>query len=342
MPSSEGKLVTESQLTLLSVLSDGEFHSGESLGQKMQVSRAAIWKQLRALSALGIEVESQKGLGYRIYGGLDLLNHDVFKSLISQPVEPLLSMITIFPVVKSTNQYLLGKLAQGDEGSGALCMAEYQTRGRGRRGRLWQSSYAGSLCLSLAWRFDQGVAVLEGLSLVVGVVICEVLESFGIEGVMLKWPNDLLFQGKKLAGILIEMTGDASGVCDIVVGVGLNIALSCDASEEIDQPWVDLKHIVQGQGLPSRNQLAAGIINRLVPTLNEYQEKGFSAWLKAWEARNAHQGVEVNVITPAKSVSGVVMGVNCSGGLRLNIGGQEKVFLGGEVSLRSGVNAILS
>lgn len=342
MSESLNKAISNSQLALLSTLSDGEFHSGESLGQKMAVSRAAIWKQLQALMGLGLEVESQRGLGYRICGGLDLLDRESITAELADQTREGVSSFDILPVTVSTNQYLLNGLASGGKASGALCMAEYQTGGRGRRGRAWHSSFAGSLCMSFAWRFDQGVAALEGLSLAVGVVVCQAIESIGVQGVSLKWPNDVLYGGRKLAGILLEMSGDASGLCDVVIGVGLNVRMPEGVAQEIDQPWVDLRSIVGGSQAFSRNQVAVAITNRLVPLLRGYQVDGFSPYKMEWESRNAHQAMLVEVSTPARVERGVVQGVTSSGGLMLKVDGETKVFLGGEVSLRGKGNVPLS
>lgn len=323
--------MNSTQQLLIKCLADGCFHSGEELGREAGVSRAAVWKHLQQLDALGIDVTRQKGRGYVVVGGLSLLDADRMQSLLTAEAAALLSALDILLQTESTNQYLLDQVAS----SGAhaqVCFAERQTRGRGRRGRHWVSPFAANIYMSMSWRFTQGVAALEGLSLAIGVAVCDALQAMGFEHLQLKWPNDILLGGRKLAGILIELAGDVSGECYVVVGLGLNVNMPNSMAMQIDQPWTDLASI--STGLPDRNRIAAMLLNGLIPLLSRYEQDGFGRYRGAWESRNAYQGQRVNLITPATTVSGVMLGVSGSGGLRLQVDGLEQVYLGGEVSLR--------
>lgn len=323
--------MNNTQQLLIKCLADGRFHSGEELGREAGVSRAAVWKHLQQLDALGIDVTRQKGKGYVVAGGLSLLDESRIRSLLSSDAASVLAGLHLLLQTASTNQFLLDRVKSADAHAQA-CFVERQTAGRGRRGREWVSPFAANIYMSMAWRFTLGVAALEGLSLAVGVAVCEALQAMGYEHLQLKWPNDILLNGRKLAGILIELAGDASGECFVVVGLGLNVNMPEPAAAQIDQPWTDLASI--SAGLPDRNGIAATLLNGLTPLLSGYERDGFGRYRGAWESRNAYQGQIVSLITPATTVSGVMLGVSDSGGLRLQVDGLEQVHLGGEISLR--------
>src|SRR6056297_552208 len=250
------------QADLLARLADGEFHSGQVLADDMGVSRTAIWKQLARLEGLGLQLESVRGRGYRIPGGLDLLSEERIRLGLSSEAEKLAAEIAVLPVVDSTNSELLRRQLF-PPGQSLICTAEQQQSGRGRRGRDWISPFARSVYLSLTWDFAQGAAALEGLSLAAGVCVARALRATGVAVPQLKWPNDVLYDGRKVGGILIEMTGDAAGPARVVLGVGVNVAMPSAVADGIDQPWTDLAAIA-GRDLPSRSALVAGLLNALL------------------------------------------------------------------------------
>ncbi len=325
---------------ILHCLADGNWHSGEELGEVLGVTRAAVWKQLQKLQRLGIQVVSQKGKGYAIPEGLDLLSAEQLRCALANlpPIgDGLLPRIEVHPVLDSTNAFVMRQ----PDAHALACLAELQTAGRGRRGRVWHSPFARNLYLSLGWQFEGGAAALEGLSLAVGVAVVQSLESFGFTSLSLKWPNDILANRKKLAGILIEMSGDLSGRCQVVVGIGLNVAMpGLDAGEireaVIDQPWIDLSQLAELQSLlmPSRNQLAAAMIHSVTSVLSEYARVGFAAYVLEWEKRNAYAGQEV-VLSGQVDQRGLLLGVNHQGAVRLQTAEGEQHFYGGEISLRA-------
>lgn len=294
------------------------------------MTRAGVWKRLQGLTALGIAVESVKGRGYRVPGGLNLLSQQEIATGLPSEAQRLLATLSCLHEVDSTNQYLLRQ----DAVRGDVCLAERQSAGRGRRGRIWRSPFGQNLYLSLRWQYEQGVAALEGLSLAVGAIIAQVLEqNFNITGLQLKWPNDLLLHGRKLGGVLIEVGGDLTGDCAVVVGVGLNVSMSrAVGTEAIDQPWTDL--LMQGHSV-DRNQLAVALLSQLLPALVSYPQLGFGHYRQAWLQRAAFIGQEVELTMPGRNLSGVMLGVDSGGSLVIEVGGQQHTFVGGEVSLRA-------
>ncbi|WP_394202022.1 biotin--[acetyl-CoA-carboxylase] ligase [Marinagarivorans algicola] len=316
---------------LITCLADGEYHSGEYLGQQLGVGRAAIWKMVQQLQQAGLLIESVRGRGYRAAGGIDLLNAESINAQLSLAAKHCVSTLQVVRQIGSTNS----TLATGEYGAGAVMLAEQQTAGRGRRGRSWVSPLASNIYLSVRWHFHQGIANLEGLSLAVGVALAEALGFHGVDDVQLKWPNDLWLKGKKLGGVLVEIGGDVNGDCYAVVGVGLNIAMPKAVAQDIDQPWIDLASVGVTD---SRNAIAASLISHLVVLLSSYQVQGFARYKSAWLARNALQGQSVSV-TGAAQLTGKVVGLSESGGLVLQTLSGEQVINGGEVSVRKMVQA---
>ena len=321
--------------SVLPLLADGEFCSGQVLADALGVSRTAVWKQLNKVAEdLGLEIESVKGRGYRIPGGLDLLSEPSIRQALTDRAASLCRELQLLDEVDSTNAEVLRSLQQGG-GSGLVCTAESQSAGRGRRGRSWVSPYAGNLYLSVGWQFSQGAAALEGLSLAVGVAIARGLAAEGVAGVQLKWPNDLLAGGAKLGGVLLEMTGDAAGLCQVVVGVGINVAMPASAAGAIDQDWTDVRALTAGQP-PGRNTLLAAMLNELLPLLATFEETGFRSWQEAWQALDAFAGSPVVLHSASRKLAGRALGVDERGALQLETStGVQSVF-GGEISLRPG------
>lgn len=315
--------------TLLTTLSDGQFHSGDVLGDQFGVSRTAIWKQLKKVEDLGISLESVKGKGYRIPGGLDLLDPEAVSELLLPEVSEIVSDLDVRDVVDSTNVIALNQAMSG--ASGYICTAEQQTAGKGRRGKVWASPYASNLYISVVWEFAGGAAALEGLSLAVGVAVAEALNQAGVEGIQLKWPNDILCQGRKLAGILLEVAGDVAGPCRVVVGIGLNVNMP--VTTHIDQPWIDVKEI--NHDAANRNQLLASILNQLMPLLSNFEQQGFSSYRDRWLALDAYAGREVALLLGEETIVGKAVGVDRTGAVLVDTGLGVRKFSGGEVSLRS-------
>jgi BirA family biotin operon repressor/biotin-[acetyl-CoA-carboxylase] ligase len=333
--------VSDTQSKILDILKDGAFHSGEALGEKVGCSRTAVWKHLQKLEALGLVIETTKGTGYRIVGGVDLLDMEAIKGRLTVAARPHLSNINIFQTINSTNTYAR-ELAEKSSASGSVILAEQQTAGRGRRGKNWVSPFAANIYLSIVWGFEQGAQALEGLSLAIGVAVKRALTTHGVQGVKLKWPNDIYVEQKKLGGILLEMIGDPAGHCSVIVGVGLNVTMPASQANAIDQDWTDVTTELQdqqspgaGATVPARNNLAAALISEILPLLSTFQAQGFAAYRDEWQAADAFYGQAAVISTPKKSIAGIVKGVETNGALRLELeGGKIESFIGGELSLR--------
>ena len=311
-------------LTLISILADGEFHSGEQLGERLGMSRAAINKHVQTLRDWGVDVFTVPGKGYSLPEPIQLLNQAFISSQIKQ------GQVAVLPVIDSTNQYLLDRI--GTLQSGDACVAEYQQAGRGRRGRKWFSPFGANLYLSMYWRLEQGPAAAIGLSLVIGIVMAEVLRDLGASQVRVKWPNDLYLQDRKLAGILVELTGKTGDAAQIVIGAGINLTMRQVESDVINQGWINL----QEAGIAiDRNTLAARLINDLHAALELFEQEGLTPYLSRWEKLDNFINRPVKLIIGDKEIVGISRGIDAQGALLLEQDGVTKAWVGGEISLRS-------
>lgn len=311
-------------LTLVSLLADGEFHSGEQLGEKLGMSRAAINKHIQTLRDWGIDVFTVPGKGYSLPGPIQLLNESFIHSHIKS------GSVTVLPVIDSTNQYLLDRLSELE--SGDACIAEYQQAGRGRRGRKWFSPFGANLYLSMYWRLEQGPAAAIGLSLVIGIVMAEVLHELGAGQVRVKWPNDLYLHDRKLAGILVELTGKTGDAAQIVIGAGINLAMRQVESHIVNQGWINL----QEAGIKvDRNELAVRLIEKLRASLREFEQEGLAPFLSRWEKLDNFIHRQVKLIIGDREIYGISRGIDNQGALLLEQNGVIKPWMGGEISLRS-------
>ncbi len=318
---------------LLTLLSTGEFVSGQAIADTLGVSRTAVWKQLNKLGEFDLELESVKGRGYRIPGGIELLDEARVRSGMQSRAQALLQRLDLCEDIQSTNAEALAALGAG-AGRGYVCSAERQSAGRGRRGRAWASPFARNLYVSAVWEYTQGAAALEGLSLAVGVAVARALERAGVKGTRLKWPNDVLFDGAKLGGILLEMSGDAAGPCQVVVGIGLNVDMPDSAAQHIDQAWTDLR---RAGGEVGRNALLGLLLDELLPLLADFESGGFAPWRDAWQGLDAYANRPVILSTGSQRSAGIARGVDERGALLLETAsGDVQPVYGGEVSLRPG------
>ena len=319
--------------SLLEFLSDGHFYTGNQLGERLGCSRAAVWKMIQALETAGVDIFHVRGKGYRLAQAVELLNAERILDAMSEGGRQSLAGLDVLFDVDSTNTYLMQR-PLGAEGNGRACLAEFQRLGRGRRGRQWISPFGGNLYLSLRWRFLRGAAELGGLSLAVGVALLRALRNEGVEGLGLKWPNDILLHGRKLAGVLLEISGETNGPCEVVIGVGLNVRATDFAHEAIDQPWSDLESSL-GRRV-ARNRLAAQVLSYLIDAVGQYDTDGLDSFRDEWQAADAFACREVVLQTPSAEILGVAQGVDEHGALILALqNGGRQHFYSGEVSLRA-------
>ena len=318
---------------LIRCLADGEFHSGELLAQQLGLSRAAIWKQIKGLrEQWGMEIHAVSGRGYRLAHPLELLQQDKILSTLPPETKDSLSGLEIHGILGSTNEYLMSQIADGVP-SGQTCLAEQQTAGRGRRGRKWISPYGSNIYLSIFWRFSLAPIELSGLSLAAGLATVRALNRLGVTEVGLKWPNDILWQERKLAGLLLEVTGESGGPSQVVLGLGLNTHMSNQQGENIDQPWVDLTNIPGGEKI-GRNQLAAELIHQLVNALKQFESSGLPPLLEEWQQQDLYHNKMIALQMGNRAIVGKHVGIDKNGALLLLHAGEISAYYAGEVSLR--------
>jgi len=323
----------ETHLRIIRRLADGELHSGADLAQALGISRAAVWKAVhKASEVLGLEVHSVRGRGYRLVAPLELLDSERILAALPRQARHRIERLEVYTDIDSTNSHLMRE-GQGGAPSGTLCLAERQRAGRGRRGRTWISPFGTNIYLSLLWRYPFGPAMLGGLSLAAGTAVAGVLEAKGVPDIGLKWPNDVLWHRRKLAGLLLEVAGEAQGPSLVVLGLGLNIRLPATQATAIDQPWADLDSVA-GLGAVSRNRLAARLAERLTDTMVRYGSDGLGPFLPEWERFDRYRGEPVEIRLADQSFSGIHAGVTPRGALRLDMDGNIRTFQAGEVSLR--------
>ncbi|BAN36315.1 biotin/acetyl-CoA-carboxylase ligase [Sulfuricella denitrificans skB26] len=316
---------------VLRLLSDGVFHSGEDMARQLNISRASIWQAMRNLDEAGVDLFRVPGRGYRLREPLNWIDKDKIYAGLGDKAG--FFDLEVADSLASTNSRLLEKSVQGAP-HGSCVITEMQTAGRGRRGREWHANLGGSLTFSLLWRFNQGAGFLSGLSLAVGVALMRALNQAGVPGAGLKWPNDVLHQHRKLAGILIELQGDMLGPSAAVIGIGINLKLSSKVLNRIDQAVVDIHSI--GGKVSERNLLLANILLHLADVLNEFDAGGFSILREEWLKYHAYQEKQVLLMLPdGNQHEGYLLDVADDGALLVRTAIGKQRFTSGEISLRT-------
>jgi BirA family biotin operon repressor/biotin-[acetyl-CoA-carboxylase] ligase len=321
------------RIDLLKLLADGALHSGEELAARLGVSRAAVWKRLQQLEEWGIAVEALTGRGYRLESPVDLLDADEIRSRLPQDALGRLRRLEVHEALDSTSDRLL---AVDDLPSGRFdaCLAEFQSAGRGRRGRRWVAPFASGLCLSIGWNYRDAPAALSALSLAAGVAVLRALGRLGIAGLALKWPNDVVRDDSKLGGILIDLRGEAAGPAYVVVGVGINVRLPASARKRLAEEGVDAVDLAALGPPPARNALAAALVAELSNALGEYGARGLAAFAAEWQDADALAGRTIAVLHGGQTLHGRARGVDSDGALLLEVDGAPRRIVSGEVSVR--------
>ncbi len=317
---------------LLAALSADHAVSGAELARRLNVTRAAVWKQIEHLRELGAPIEGAAGSGYRLAWPVELLDPERIRGELDAATRKRVQRLAVHWRIDSTNTELQrhAAAASGIE----ICLAETQSAGRGRRGRTWQSPLGGNLYFSLLRRFDAGMAALSGLSLVVGIAVVEALADCGVAQAGLKWPNDVLAEGRKLAGILVELGGEFLGPCHAVIGIGINLRLPAETRALIDQPAIDVASL-QNDTIPSRNRLAARLIARLVAALERFEAGGFAAFADDYARSDLLRGHNVRVLAAGASHEGIAAGVDERGALIVRHGRSSTHYDSAEISVRA-------
>jgi BirA family transcriptional regulator, biotin operon repressor / biotin---[acetyl-CoA-carboxylase] ligase len=311
----------QNPLKLINILADGQFHSGEELANLFGITRAGINKYIKVLREWGITLSSVQGKGYCLALPIDLFDKTKIDHYYHGD-----SHVEVLPIIDSTNQYLLNNIETLKTGDS--CVAEFQSQGRGRRGRQWFAPFGSNLYFSMYWRLDQGIAAAMGLSLVVGIVIADTLRDISGQDIKVKWPNDLYLNDQKLAGILVELAGKTGDCAHVVIGVGVNLMMTNPDLNIVNQKWANL-------GKVDRNLLVAKVARNLKAKLADFEQYGLTPFLDDWQRLDNFANRPVKLLIGDEVVRGIAKGINQQGALLLEQNGKTNTFVGGEISLRS-------
>jgi BirA family biotin operon repressor/biotin-[acetyl-CoA-carboxylase] ligase len=319
-------------------LADGEFHSGQELAEALGVSRGAVWKAVESLRALGATLHAVRNRGYRLKPACDALDAEQITNVLLPRDRAHVSSVDVAWTVDSTNSVLLAR-PNPPLGKCEVMLAEYQTAGRGRRGRAWLAPPGGSICLSLCWTFEEVPKDLGALGLVIGVCALQALRSLHAarqDNVEIKWPNDLVVEGKKLGGILIELRAESDGPACVVIGIGINVALGAKQLETIGAAGaspIDL--VTAGVERPRRNVVAAGLITQFSRGLLLFEREGLRPFAEEWRAADALRGRQIDVHTHDGVARGLARGIDLHGALVVETPTGVRRFISGDVTVRA-------
>jgi BirA family biotin operon repressor/biotin-[acetyl-CoA-carboxylase] ligase len=330
--------VSDPRHELITLLADGAWHTGVRLGAALGLSRAAIWKQVRALRSTGLEVATDRRRGYRLDAPLKLLDADAIRVFLDPQVRAALARLEVLLITGSTSERL-ASIPAPVPGAMLACAAEYQSGGRGRRGRRWFSPLGRGLCLSVSWCYEVAPRDLAALGLVIGVAVAEALSALVPgDSVRLKWPNDIVADGGKLGGILVDVSGEAGGPLRIVIGIGVNVGASPGLAPEIEADGGSLRPVALNALVSdldiSRNQLAGYLLNALYRNLDDFSNSGFAAFAARWRTRDYLCGRPVSVSSGSQTLSGIASGITDDGALLIDVGDQRMAVFSGDVTLR--------
>lgn len=326
------------QQRLLSLLADGQLHSGNELASVAGISRAAIWKHIQQLQTLGLTVGAQPGKGYRLTKPIELLEREAILAALAPETRRTMDGLELLWTAESTNDHLLSGPPPAP-GRAAVCLAEYQSRGRGRRGRQWFAPAGHGICLSVAWSFPRSPDSLSCLGLAAGVAVLRAMRACGLHETQLKWPNDVVAAGRKLAGILVDVRGEAGGPLNAVIGIGVNYLLDSDTESAVAaagglQP-ASMDTVADGAP-PGRNYAAAQLIEKLVDVLQQFERAGFDPLLKEWTDADYLRGRRLRINTDQDEIVGIAAGISGDGQLLLNTDGRLRHIVTGDVTVRAG------
>ena len=308
-----------------------EFVSGEAISDKLGMSRAAVWKHVNGLRSQGYRIDAVPARGYRLVEIPDRLGALELKPLLG--THDLGQVLHCHDELESTND-LAKQLAEEGAGHGEVVVAEAQTAGRGRRGRAWVSPPRKNLYLSAILRPDLPPQRAAELTLVASVAVCEAVRQAGVAATI-KWPNDVIVNGRKVAGILTEMAAEVDRVQWVVLGVGVNLNI---AAEDLPD---DLREIAtsiaaeRGEPVP-RALFTAALLGGLEEWLDRYEDEGFGPVRDAWRSLSGTLGREVRVSMAGGEISGIAEDIDESGALLVRgAAGLTRVVAGDVQLLRS-------
>ena len=316
---------------LLSIISDGKIHSGEMLATHLNVSRAAIWKSVKYLQALGLEIEAIRGKGYLLHNNFEFLSKEDIRDMMSPRAKKSCRDIEVAFKTKSTNLSLLNRLNH-EVIHGSVMLAEYQSEGRGRRNKKWFSPIGSGICLSVGWRFEVMPISLGLLSLYMGIATARTLNSIGLKNVGLKWPNDIIVMDRKIGGVLLDIRGESMGPLDIVIGVGINCELPKHETSIADQLIIDICSVTKER--LSRNIIAATLLSNIFQILQDLEIGENLNLIDEWRQFDCYTGRKAKLILPNEEIVGILKGIDERGSLLMSVNGKLSTYGSGEVSLK--------
>jgi BirA family transcriptional regulator, biotin operon repressor / biotin---[acetyl-CoA-carboxylase] ligase len=320
------KKLNTNLIKVVNILNDGEYHDGTSIGDKLHMTRSAVWKTIRKLESYEIKLDSVKGKGYALLEPLLLLDVNKIKKQVTFPR----INVCAFETVGSTNEYL--KTFKNNR-SIKICLAEQQTKGKGRLNREWFSPFAKNIYMSCLYPFQKDVSELSGLSLVISLAIVKTLKHYGVsQNLGVKWPNDIIYENKKISGSLIEIQAETHGVCHAVIGMGINVNMLNAERGQISQAWTSMQKILNTY--IDRNALSASLINNLLEYLHRFESHGLAAFVDEWKKADCLTDQIISVTNINESVEGKVIGINEQGHLMLQLkSGKIRAFSSGDTSI---------
>ncbi|MCP5152364.1 MAG: biotin--[acetyl-CoA-carboxylase] ligase [Ectothiorhodospiraceae bacterium] len=318
---------------LLALLASGRALPGDAICARLGIDRPALGDAVQVLRGLGVELNEDGAGGLGLPGPLELLDAERIRAALAPRSRAALRGLDVHLAIDSTNRDLLDRAPTLPAPWAVL--AEVQTAGRGRRGRRWRTPIASGLALSVLVRLRRPPGGPQAFALVMSLAVAEALETLGLPDVGLKWPNDIVWGGAKLGGLLAEASWRGEE-CAAVAGIGLNVALPPDDGRHIDQPWTDLRTAFAGRGAaPGRDALAARVIDHVLDAVPRFEAGGFEPFRPAFEARSTVSGRRVRVLREGDVLDGRAVGVDADGALLVDTGGEVARCLAGDVSVRA-------
>ena len=317
---------------LIARLADGQFHSGQDLADELGVSRTAINKHINNLERFYVDIFRVHGKGYRLAQPLQLLEPATIKAALPVNSAP----VSVKHITSSTHDDLsiLLKNAPNQRLTAGTCViAEMQTHGRGRRGRSWLSPFGSNLYASFYWPLPNGLNSALGLSVAIGLALAQLLQDAGVGEVSVKWPNDVYVQGKKIAGILVELEGESTGMGHAFIGTGLNLSMPERLRATIGQPFTDVqRHLLEP---PDRNQWAIDLITHIRTMLLTFEQQGLENLTEEWRRLDYFYNQPIRVLLGQHEQQGIGQGIDSHGALLVRQGNGLKRYFGGEISIRA-------
>ncbi|NNF66799.1 MAG: biotin--[acetyl-CoA-carboxylase] ligase [Gammaproteobacteria bacterium] len=321
---------------LAKLLADARPYSLIEFGERLDLSPQHVGKYLKRLAEKGLHVEGKEGEFIRLTRPLVFFDERLIREKLPRDVNVSLPSLEILWCTDSTNAQLM---TRRQVNSGHVCLAEYQTAGRGRRQRPWRAPIGGGICMSYAVTFPKQARDVATTGLVAGVAVRDALEKSGARGLKLKWPNDLVWRNRKVGGLLCELRSDGGSAHShtVIIGIGLNYWLDGGAREDISGlgglEVADLQEAFAG-AVPDRNDLVAAVLCGLTEAMRTFHSDGFAPFVNSWRAADAYRDEPVVVTTSSQSLDGIARGIDETGALQLDVNGTITSIVSAQISMR--------